>query len=124
MLLYHPGCRKSQMSYLSIVLALIAFATKNPELFSRLWAAITDAYQASLDMIDTFKAELPDMPLPREAEDTCSVEEMDAEERLGGLVSGSGTRAFTGQNFKKIVAFLQSGTGKMFLDFILSQIPK
>lgn len=112
------------MNYLSIVLALIAFATKNPELFARLWAAITDAYQASLDMIDQFKSELPDMPVPREMDDTLSVEEAEAEAKLAGAIAACGTRVFTGQGFKKIIAFLQSGAGKILLDYLLSQMAK
>jgi hypothetical protein len=90
------------MSYLSLVVALINLARRHPEIFARLWAAIQDGYQASLDAIDIFKSEFPGVPVPRDGEnDTLCTEEVE----LASEISKLGHRSFGG-NIKKVVAWV------------------
>jgi hypothetical protein len=112
------------VSYLSIITALITLATQNPQVFARFWAAVTDAYQASLDMIEVIKSEFADMPVPRDMDDeTLSPEVMAKEAELDALIAGQGVRAFGGGKLGKIVAFLKTNPiGQALLAHLLGKL--
>jgi hypothetical protein len=112
------------MSYISILSALISLATQNPQIFARFWAAVTDAYQASLDMVEVIKAEFADMPVPRDMDDaTITPDEVAAEQRLTEIIGQQGVRAFGGGKLGKIVAFLKTNPiGQALLAHLLGKL--
>lgn len=115
------------ISYFQILQVCIYVAASNPALFKRLWDAFKQGYQAGIDIVTAVKNELPEVPLPRDFEnsDTVSVEELELETQLRSMLVGEGAepRAFGDGRFKKILLkFAESPIGQAFLQHYLSKI--
>lgn len=109
-------------TYFQILTALISFAMANPAAFKRIWDLVVDTYQATLDMIEGVKAELPGAlpsePGTLELSAPALDEELDAEDRLAALLYPEGTQALreSGQ-FRKIIGWLMtSEIGKRLME--------
>ena len=112
-------------SYFQVLTAVISFAVSNPGAFKKLWDLIVAGYQASVDLINGIKDELPDV----QSEGTLQFvapatdEELDAEDRLAKLISPDSEAFVDGKNFRKIFAWLQSSEiGKALLKKLIAGV--
>jgi hypothetical protein len=114
-------------TYFQILTAIISFAMANPKAFARIWDLIMDTYQATLDMIDGIKDELPDVSPATDgtlALTNVTPDEMDAEERLEAIIApNSQSLKLGGGNLRKVITWLQSSEiGRALLTKLLSSM--
>jgi hypothetical protein len=119
-------------TYFQILSAIISFAIANPAAFKKLWDLIVAGYNASLDLINGIKAELPEASshLPRVPSDgtleftaPASDEELDAEDRLQALIAPGSLAVRDGNNLRRIIGWLQSsGAGAALLKVLFAKM--
>lgn len=117
-------------TYFQILSAIISFAIANPSAFKKLWDLIVAGYNASLDLINGIKAELPEVSLPKSPSDgtleftaPASDEELDAEDRLQALIAPGSLAVRDGNNLRKIIGWLQtSGAGAALLKVLFAKM--
>lgn len=116
-------------SYFQILTAIISFAVANPQAFKSLWDKVVSAYQATLDLINGVKAELPGVVLPGDGvlgiEGVADAATCDAEGRLQSLIQGDSQALSLGSlsNLRKIITWLRtSEVGSVLLNELLKRL--
>lgn len=116
-------------SYFQILTAIISFAMENPQAFKSLWDKIVSAYQATLDLINGIKTELPEVSLPGDGvlgmEGVADVATVEAEELLQSLIQGDSQALSLGSlsNLRKIITWLRtSEVGSVLLNELLKRL--